>query len=411
MKILKITATLIATGILVAGVSILWIGSGLTPVPDLGKTTVIDREVYNPTYSASIEKASAQLVDARVHLVAPALSLAVGVDGELVWAEAHGFANLSTMDPVKITTRFPIGSVSKSITAAAVSQLVETGAIDLDADIHTYVPGYPPQEYEITTRQLLSHQAGIRHYNLAFIPPVFSEMGLNRQFNTVKESLVIFENDDLLFEPDTDFSYSSFGYTLISAVIEGASNKEFLLVLEDQIFSQLNMNRSQANYSDRKVSDKVSGCISRFSDKQVLPEPVTNSSNKWAGGGLLSTPSDLVKFGNALLAGQLLQAETLKMMFTPRKTSNGELNPQHYGLGWRIGGMYYPGGTEEIITMINHGGTAMGAISVLVLMPDSGLVFAMSANSAGDAGSSALLPEAASMIRIFLDQLSGDHLI
>ena len=410
MKFLKITAVLIATGLLVAGVSILWIGSGLTPVPDLGKTTVIDQQVYNPAYAAPIEKARARLVDARVHLVAPALSLAVGVGGELIWAEAHGFSDLATMDPVKITTRFPIGSVSKSITAVAVSQLVETGAIDLDADIHTYVPDYPAQEYEITTRQLLSHQAGIRHYNLAFIPPVFSEMGLNRQFNTVKESLVIFKDDDLLFEPDTDFSYSSFGYTLISAVIEGASNKEFLLVLEDQIFSQLNMNRSQANYSDRVISNKVSGYISRFSDTEVVPEPVTNSSNKWAGGGLLSTPSDLVKFGNALLTGNLLQAETLKEMFTPRKTSNGEINPQHYGLGWRIGGMYYPGGSDEIITMINHGGTAMGAISVLVLMPDSGLVFAMTANSAGDQGSSVLLQEAAPMIRIFLDHLTASQL-
>jgi serine beta-lactamase-like protein LACTB len=181
MKYLKIAAALIVTGLLVVGFYILWIGSGLIPVPDLGKTTVIDRKVYNPVYSASIEKAQARLVDARSRLVAPALSLALGIDGELVWAEAHGFADIPTMDPVKITTRFPIGSVSKSITAVAVSQLVEKGALNLDADIHTYVPDYPTQEYEITTRQLLSHQAGIRHYNLSLIPPVLSEAGLNRQ--------------------------------------------------------------------------------------------------------------------------------------------------------------------------------------------------------------------------------------
>ena len=124
--------------------------------------------------------------------------------------------------------------------------------------------------------------------------------------------------------------------------------------------------------------------------------------------GLVSTPSDLARFGNALLQGSLLERETMEMMFTPRTTSDGEINAQYYGLGWRMGGMYYPSGSDTIITMINHGGTSVGGTAILLLFPDSGLVIAMTANVTPPGGSGPLRSEAASIARIFLDHMSAE---
>ena len=408
MKFVKVAMSFIAVVFVTSSFFGYMLWDDHEPINDLGEATHVDATIYNDLYTAPINEVRERLIATRKRLVTPALSLAVSIDGELIWAEAHGFADLANQRLVKLTTRFPIGSISKTITAVAATQLAEQGALDLDKDIHAYVPLYPEQKYPVTMRQLLSHQAGIRHYNMAMIPPTFSEMGLNKQFDTVNDSLSIFENDELLFEPDTDFSYSSYGYTLASAVIEGASGEDFLTHLQNALFDPLKMNQTQANYSDRPVADRVFGYISRFSSTKVLPEPETNASNKWAGGGLLSTPTDLVIFGGALLKGELLQSETMEIMFTPRKLSSGEINPQHYGLGWRIGGMYHPRGTDNISTMINHGGTSMGSISVLVLMPDSGLVLAMTANTAGTQGSGSLMSEAAAIIGIFLNYMNTE---
>jgi CubicO group peptidase (beta-lactamase class C family) len=335
MKIVKILVGTVVFLALCVAVVTYGIYDRHEPIADLARETHVDAAIYDTSYAAPIDLVRGRLIDAREQLVAPAFSLAVNIDGKLIWAEAHGVTDVGTGNPVSLTSRFPIGSVSKTIAAVAAALLAEQGLLDLD----------------------------------------------------------------------TDFSYSSYGYTLVSAVIVAASGEEFLGYLQRVLFDPLTMDQTQADYADRPVANRVSGYISRFSRSAVLREPENNSSYKWAGGGLLSTPSDLANFGSALLKGNLLQPQTLEVMFTPRTISSGEINPQHYGLGWRIGGMYYPRDTEEIITMINHGGTAMGAISVLILMPDSGLVLAMTANSVGVNGSGALMGQAAAIIGIFLDHM------
>ena len=371
MKFIKIVFGIVV----IAGLGVGYVAYGMysahEPLPDLGVATHVDAAVYDESYAAAIQEVRARLIDTRAGMVAPALSLAVAVDGELIWAEAQGYADVASLTPISLNTRFPIGSVSKTITAVAAAQLAEQGVLDLDADIHAYVPQYPELRWDLTTRQLLSHQGGVRHYNFAATFPTFSESGSNVQYDTVTAGLEVFAADELLFEPDTDFSYSSYGYSLASAVIEGASGTDFLSYLETALFVPLGMTATQADYQDRPVSDRVSGYISRFSETSVLPEPPTNSSYKWAGGGLISTPTDLARFGAALLAGDLLSAEMTETMFTARSLPSGELNPQHYGLGWRIGGLYYPNDSENIIPFINHGGTSIGGITVLVLVPGS----------------------------------------
>ncbi len=110
-------------------------------------------------------------------------------------------------------TVYAIGSVSKPITAVLTAMLWQDGLLDIDADVRGYVASFPAKEHSITLRQLLSHQAGVRHYRFGWKPPTISESALNREFTSTEESLLLFANDELFFEPDTDFNYSTFGHT------------------------------------------------------------------------------------------------------------------------------------------------------------------------------------------------------
>lgn len=152
----------------------------------------------------------------------PGVSVAVGANDLIVWAEGFGWADLEQQVPVTQITRFRIGSVSKPLTAAAAGLLYEQGALDLDAPIQTYVPSFPGKEWPITTRQLMGHTAGIRHYRND------TEGYSAAHFETVTDALSMFANDPLLFEPGSRYSYSSFGFNLLSAVLEGASQRSFL---------------------------------------------------------------------------------------------------------------------------------------------------------------------------------------
>lgn len=411
MKWLKRIGAIIALLILLvmvgAGGLYAWLLSGTVEVPNLSSGAPVETRVYDATYLPVIEDARALLAAARADLNAPAVSVAISMDGEMIWAEALGYADVETQAPVTLRSRFTIGSVSKPITATAAMRMAEASALDLDTDIHGYVPDYPALPYPLTMRQLLSHQGGIRHYEFAMTPPIFTESGLNVQFDTTAEALTIFQDDPLLFEPDTDFSYSTYGYTLVSAVMEGAGDEAFLDLLQEYVFGPAGMTDTSADFRDQHVPNRVSDYTSLAFLDGLLPAPETNSSYKWAGGGLVSTPTDLVRFGNALLYGGLVSAEARDEMFTPRTLTNGEINEQYYGLGWRNGGLSYPRGSDNYLTMINHGGTSVGGTAIVILLPDQNLVIAMTANVTPPGGSGPLRSDAASIARLFLDHLGG----
>ena len=95
----------------------------------------------------------------------PGLVVSVGRGGKIIWSEGFGYADLEQLVPADpARTRFRIGSVIKSMTAYATAQLVQAGSLDLDAPVQIYLPGFPEKQKPITTRQLLGHLSGIRHY-------------------------------------------------------------------------------------------------------------------------------------------------------------------------------------------------------------------------------------------------------
>ncbi len=209
----------------------------------------------------------------------PGLSLAVGVDGEIVWSQGFGYASVEQRTPVWEETKFRIGSISKPLTAAAVALLYEQARLDLDAPVQRYVLTFPEKRWPITTRQLAGHLAGIRHYR-------DQEFLGNQRYPTVLDGLKIFQDDTLLFEPGTRFSYSSYGWNLISAVVEGAAGESFLSYMQRQVFEPLGMEHTVADHTDSIIPQRTE-FYNRDNNRRVLNAPFVDNSYKWAGGGFL----------------------------------------------------------------------------------------------------------------------------
>lgn len=297
----------------------------------------------------------------------PGLSIAVGQDGKIIWSEGFGFADLEAKKPVTPHTMFRIGSVSKPLTAAGLMLLVEKGKVDLDVDIHRYVPDFPDKGHAITTRQLAGHLAGIRHYQ-------GNEAYLNRHFANVREGLRIFENDPLLSVPGQKYSYSSYGFNLISMVMEAAARKDFLSYMDTAVFTSLAMTNTKPDDVTRVIPQRTRFYKAKAGGGFEL-EPDVDNSYKWASGGFLSTPEDLERFGSALLQPGFLTRTSLNALFTSQKTSDGK--ETGYGVGWEI----TKDKNGHLIWM--HTGGSVGGTTILLVRPDVRIVLAMTANCTG----------------------------
>lgn len=332
-------------------------------VPQLAEVHAAD------DYLLAVEEARALVLEIMQEQGVPGASVAVGVGDEIIWSEGFGWASLELGVPVTTLTKFRVGSVSKTMTATGLGLLMEDGLVDLDVPVQTYVPQFPQKRWTVTTRQLGGHIAGIRHYN-------GNEMLSARRYPTVDSGLTIFADDPLLFEPETDYSYSSYGWNLLSAVMEAASGKEFLGFMRDEVFEPLGLRHTVADHTDSIVAYRTE--FYERSPGGLVNAPYVDNSYKWAGGGFLSTPEDLVRFGQAHLQPGFLRAETLRELQTSQTLRSGE--PTNYGIGWRSGTQ------DDGDTTRSHSGGSVGGTTLLLLVPEHDLVVAGVVNISGPAG-------------------------
>jgi len=314
-------------------------------------------------YAGAIEQANSVAQEMMARGL-PGMAVAVAVDGEIAWSQGYGYADVENRVPVWPTTKFRIGSVSKPLTAAALMTLYEQGKVDLDAPVQKYVPSFPEKDAVVTTRQLAGHLAGIRHYR-------GDEFLLNRRYDSVLESLDIFKDDPLVEAPGTKFLYSSYGWNLLSAVVEGAAGKDFLSYMDEAVFGPLGMRDTVAD-KNSEIIERRTRFYGRSEDGRLMNAPAVDNSYKWAGGGFLSSVEDLVRFGSAHLEPGFLKQETLKLLFTSQRTSDGK--ETGYGIGWSV----EPDNQGR--RRIRHGGGSVGGTAALVIYPDEKIVVAVLTN-------------------------------
>ena len=305
----------------------------------------------------------------------PGLSLAVGMAGEVVWAEGFGWAHIEERRPVTPRTRFRIGGVAKPMTAAAVGLLLERGELDIDLPARHYVPSFPEKPWSFTTRQLMGHITGIRHYT-------DDEEMLYRRTSCTSplDALVIYADDPLLFEPATAYAYSSYGWMLVGAVVEAAAGEPFLHFMQREVFDPLGMGDTVLDDPARPGAETTSFYWPfAAADPKHGIEDANNPDNTCLQGAaaLLSTPSDVVRFGAAMLDGRLIRAGTLDMLRTPLELDSGESTG--HGLGWFVRQISI-GPTAEPTTVFGHDGRSAGGTTSFVTVPEHDVVIAVTTN-------------------------------
>jgi serine beta-lactamase-like protein LACTB, mitochondrial len=268
---------------------------------------------------------------------APALSVAIALDGQPAWSAGFGFADPAHGVVATSRTSYRLASVTKSITATAVMMLAEKGALDLDAPVQKYCPAYPPKRWTVTARLLLAHLGGVRHHTLleAIRPNT-------RHFESVAAALDRFKNDDLVAQPGTEYRYSSLGYTILGCAIEGAAGTSYAGFVRDHIFAPAGMIDTKPDdartplpggtaYFSKGLLYKATGKFGRRTTARSI-----DVSDRLPAGGLVSTVDDMVRFAIALQSGQLVRDSTRELMWTRQHTSDGK-PLQFYGLGWLVG--------------------------------------------------------------------------
>lgn len=341
--------------------------SGARTLPAQGATA---------SYTAAIAESRQRILDTMAALRIPGAQIAVIKDGRLIWSEGFGLADVEQQVPVTPITRFRIASVSKPVTSVGLGLLVQEGKVDLDQPIQRYVPYFPEKPWPVTVREVAGHIAGIRHYREG-------EFESMKPYPTVREAVSIFADDSLLFEPGTRFSYSSYGWSLISAVIEGASGEPFLGFMERRVFGPMGMTRTIPEFPDTIISWRARPYVHADSLSPAQNAPYVDNSYKWAGGGFLSTAEDLARLGRNLLEGRLLRRETTELLWRSQTLKDGKATG--YGIGW--------GTTTDarVHRRVGHTGGAMGGTSSLIIYPEEGLVLVLIVNS--DVTFVGLLPE------------------
>src|ERR1700730_1926174 len=318
------------------------------------------------TRSAAIEHGRAVAKDWLARGI-PGFAVAVAIDGTIVYSGGFGYADLEQRVPAWATTKFRIGSVSKPLTSAGLMLLVEQGKLDLDAPIQKYVPSFPDKGAVITARMLAGHLGGIRHYQEG-------EPESQKHYDSVVKGLERFHDDPLVVPPGIKFSYSSYGYNLLSAAMEAASGESFLDYEQEHVFAPLGLRSTVADQPGEIIEERAR-FYSPARGKQPQNAMYVDNSYKWAGGGFLSSAEDLVRFGSALLQPGFLKTQSLQLLFTPQKTKDG--TETKYGMGWFIGK------SKSGQRIYEHSGGSVGGSSELIIYPESRLVVAFICNFSG----------------------------
>ena len=366
----------VGVGVLIVGILGLYAymtATATTLHPDPERVHSVPHSATPARWADAVEQARQAVRAGLAQQNVPGISVAVGMDDDLVWAEGFGWADLENSVPVGPETRFRIGTASMVLTSAAVGLLLEEGRLKLDDEIQKYVPEYPRKEWPITLRQVMGHVAGIRN-DSGDESPMYS-----RHCERPVEAIPVFGDRGLRFEPGTRFSGSNYGWILVSAAVETAAGQPFLRFMRDRVFEPLGMEDTRAESTTEPIPNRAAFYFPRFAaEPRYGLHPMREIDlSCYAGASVfLSTASDMVRFGLGITNGKLLQPATVQLLQTAQRLRTGE--ETGYGLGWELETVTL--GDAQVRAAGHDGATLGGPVATLLTFPERRLVVAVLSN-------------------------------
>lgn len=272
--------------------------------------------------------------------------------GEIIYKNAFGMANMEWDIPNKVNTKFKIASMTKSFTALLIMQLVAENKLDLHKPISTYLTDYPKENgIQITIHHLLTHSSGIGR-----------DAANLEKYNTPQAMVGKFANVPLQFKPGTGFKYSNSGYTLLGYILETITEKSYEELLQEKIFKPLKMKNSGFFRHRPLIKNMAYGYYLNFGE--YYDNESSDGATAYAAGAIYATVEDL------FLWDQAINTETL----LPKKYRDQILKKHivdgnaHYGYGWELRDKPI-GTTLEKVKTVGHSGSIGGFRSMYTKIP------------------------------------------
>jgi CubicO group peptidase (beta-lactamase class C family) len=314
------------------------------------------------------------------------LQAAVYSGGDIVKSLNLGFADLEHKVKVTDSSRFEVASINKTFTGLALLQLEEDGGIDLDRPIQSYVPEFPDKPEGIITGRLLAGAlGGIRHYEENERTPAY----YSTHYDDVVNALDLFKHDPLIATPGTKENYSSYGYVLLAAAIQQATNVSYQSYIEESLLKPIKLDNT--GFVDVRLPMENRSRNYTFIDpytREVFDElhllPTMEHSSNTGAGNMYSTATDLAVFGAQFLKPGFLSANVYQQIYEPHFASDGTAT--QFSDGWVLIG------AEMEPRFLFFGGSYPGSTAILAVYPDNELVVAITTNTWGKNGSNWTFP-------------------
>jgi serine beta-lactamase-like protein LACTB len=298
----------------------------------------------------------------------PGMGAAIWKDGKVSWAGSSGLRDLDRDLPVDENTVFRLASVSKLLATTAAAKLHEQGKLDVDAPVSTILPWLRNDWTAMTARQLAAHTSGIDHYNdqdRATLGPL--------HYPTSRDAVGIFAKRPLLAPPGQAYRYSSWGFTLLGALVEERSGMLFPDYVTRELTPGLAIMRDATDGPNPNASIAY-----EFTERRPIRAKPIDFSYTWSGGGMAATPSALATFGGRFLANRIVARKTVEWMLRPATYNDGRMvEDEGYalGFGWRLSP------DEDGAPTVHHAGVSPGVRSALVGWRDDGMAVALLSNA------------------------------
>jgi len=284
----------------------------------------------------------------------PGGTVAISVDGRLVWSRGFGLSDIEDGARATPTTMYRTASMGKPMAATIAFILRRQGKLDFEAPVERYCPRYPPKRWPIRIKDLISHTSGIR------APNDTDELYNTRHYDHPSDAVDLFAHDPLRFEPGTDFAYTTWGYVLLGCALEGASGQPLQSLFKRLLFGPVKMTHTKLDDPREVIPGRSRGYV--IEGRHLKIAPWTDMSHKLAAGGWITNASDMLAFMNAWMSGKLVDADDRKIMLTPYRLKDGS-TADNYGMGWFID-------TYKGRQIAFHGGGTPGISAIELMVPD-----------------------------------------
>lgn len=294
-----------------------------------------------------------------------------GFSGEVLVAENEqilfqgtvGLANVEYELPITKGAKYHIASITKTFTATLIAMAQEADKLNIHDNAAQYLPGLSPKFNDITIEQLVRHTSGLPH-NEAIEDYWLVKSKLPMTTAQVLEEINAL---DLLAAPGTKFHYSSPGYFLLATILENIYEKPYAALLKEQLLHPLQMNAT-GSVNTLQIIPRMTSGYHWMTDDSLVVAPYRNYSMLKGAGDLYSTATDLLKWNNAFLSGQLPNPV---LMDTLRKTNSKDAI--YYGFGWYV--------SDEKPRKLYHGGGTWGYSTYTAFYPESGISIILLSNA------------------------------